>query len=149
MSFAEQVADQLAEELAGAMVALAGIAGPVEMAAWPAAMADAGRRLALSLCSDDDREAAAAAADVMAALWPHVDPEEVDRADWWRTPLGRAVARTAGQDDEQVSRSVAAAMLGVHPGTVAQMAARGNLDRHPDGGILRSSVLAKIHARGR
>ena len=29
-------------------------------------------------------------------------------------------------------------------GTVAQMVHRGTLDRHPDGGVLRSSVMARL-----
>jgi hypothetical protein len=37
-------------------------------------------------------------------------------------------------------------MLGVVRGTVSQMVARGTLDRHPDGGVLRSSVLARLAA---
>ena len=38
-------------------------------------------------------------------------------------------------------------MLGVHPGTVAQLVHRGTLDRHPDGGILRASVLQRLARR--
>lgn len=34
--------------------------------------------------------------------------------------------------------------LGVHPGTVAQWMHRGALDRHPDGGVLRASVLQRL-----
>lgn len=75
--------------------------------------------------------------DLAGVLWD-VDPEP----QWWRTPLGLAVARSVGRDDTvSVSRSVAAAMLNVHPGTVAQWAHRGKLGRHPDGGIQLASVL--------
>ena len=62
--------------------------------------------------------------------------------------LGRLCARSVDYgDSDSVTRSVAAAMLGVHPGTVAQLAHRGTLDRHPDGGITRASVLLRIATR--
>lgn len=90
---------------------------------------------------DDDRLAAETVVDVLSALG-EPDPE------WWQTPVGRLCARSLGHDDaEAVTRSMAAAMLGVHPGTVAQLVHRGTLERHPDGGIRRSSVLARIGAR--
>lgn len=60
----------------------------------------------------------------------------------------RVCARSLGRDDaEAITHSVAAAMLGVHPGTVAQLVHRGTLDRHPDGGILRASVLQRLARR--
>lgn len=94
---------------------------------------------------DDDRLAAQTCIDLMAALWPHGSPEDVGEAAWWSTALGRLCARSLGRDDaESVSQSVAAAMLGVTRGTVAQMVHRGTLDRHPDGGVLRASVLQRL-----
>lgn len=102
--------------------------------------------LAGQLCQDtDDRLAAQTCIDVMCTLWPHGAPEDVGRADWWRTPLGRMCARSLGRDDaEAVTHSVAAAMLGVTRGTIAQWVTRGTLDRHPDGGVLRASVLQRL-----
>ena len=97
----------------------------------------------------DDRLAAQTCIDVMAVMWPHAAPEDCGQADWWRTPLGRLCARSLGRDDaESVSHSVAAAMLGVTRSTVSTMVRRGTLDRHPDGGVLRASVLQRIHRLG-
>lgn len=97
---------------------------------------------------DDDRLAAQTCIDLMVALWPHASPEDVGEAAWWQTALGRLCARSLGRDDaESVSQSVAAAMLGVTRGTVAQLVARGTLDRHPDGGVLRASVLQRLSRR--
>lgn len=102
--------------------------------------------LAAQLVQDeDDRLAGQTVIDIMTTLWPHVSPEQAGMADWWRTPLGRACARSLGREDaESISQSVAAAMLGVTRGTIAQMVHRGTLDRHPDGGVLRSSVLQRL-----
>ncbi|MFD3592601.1 hypothetical protein ACFWU5_07705 [Nocardia sp. NPDC058640] len=84
--------------------------------------------------------------DLAGVAWP----DDVEPA-WWRTPVGRAVGRSVGMIDEadSVSQTVAAAMLGVAPGTVASMMSRGcDLDRHPDGGITRASVIARIQRLG-
>lgn len=107
------------------------------------------RVLAAQLVQDeDDRLAAQTVIDVMCALWPHGSPEIVGRADWWRTPLGRVCARSLGRDDaEAVTHSVAAAMLGVPRGSIGPMISRGHLDRHPDGGVLRASVLQRLADR--
>lgn len=94
---------------------------------------------------DDDQLAAEACLSVTGALWPRCAPEDCGLADWWRTPLGRLCARSLGRDDaEAVTHSVAAAMLGVTRGTIAQLVHRGTLDRHPDGGVLRASVLQRL-----
>lgn len=109
-----------------------------------AGLASAVRRLSDDLCSADDRLAAQAAVDIVNALWPHSAPCPDDPS-WWSTPLGRMVARSGGVDgSDAVTRSVAAAMLGVHPGTVARLVDRGTLDRHPDGGITRAAVFARL-----
>ena len=97
--------------------------------------------LAAQLGGDDDDIAAELVVDVLNLLWPGGDPDP----EWWRTPVGRLCARSLGTDDaDAVTRSVAAAMLGVHPGTIAQLVARGRLERHPDGGITRASVLMRL-----
>lgn len=90
---------------------------------------------------DDDRLAAETVIDLLPAIWGQADPDP----DWWRTPLGRLCARSLGRADaEAVTHSVAAAMLGVHRGTVSQLVHRRTLDRHPDGGITRASVLMRL-----
>lgn len=94
---------------------------------------------------DDDRLSAQTAVDIMCALWPNCQPEDADQADWWRTDLGRLLARALGRgDSESVTHAVAAAMLGVPRHNIGQMVARGQLDRHPDGGVVRSSVLQRL-----
>jgi hypothetical protein len=93
---------------------------------------------------DDDKTAADVGADLMATLWGHNDPPH----EWWCTPLGRLCARALDHDDsESVTQHVAAAMLGITRGSIAQMLHRGNLDRHPDGGVLRSSVIQRINKK--
>lgn len=101
--------------------------------------------LVAELCGDDDRLAAEACLSVMCVLWPHGCPEDIGQAEWWRTPVGRLCARSLGRDDaEAVTYSVAGAMLGLATGTVSSMVSRGNLDRHPDGGVVRASVLQRL-----
>jgi len=127
--------------------------GPGAIMALAAEIAEAANVLLAPLTELDPRATAeavaagdsAAASAVMAALWPHAAPEDVGRADWWQTPLGRVCARSLGRDDaESVTQEVAAAMLGLARTTVATMLARGTLDRHPDGGVLRASVLQRL-----
>src|SRR5690606_39520477 len=127
------------------------LAGPDEAIEWEQRMADRASSLALEICQvDDDEIAADAVAAIMAALWPHGDPEDVGEADWWRTPLGRVCARSLGRSDaEAVTFSVAAAMLGVHKGTVSQLVDRGKLDRHPDGEIGRAHVCTPVTRKAR
>lgn len=88
----------------------------------------------------DGDQADATASDVLALLWPDDPP-----LSWWRTPLGLLCAPTAAQEpDAGWSRAQAAQVLGVSPGTVAQLTARGTLDHTPDGRISRRSVLARL-----
>lgn len=138
-----QIADELDRALAGPVSSLMGM-DLGEMVRRR--LGERARMLAGQLSQDtDDRLAAETVIDLMGCLWPHMSPEECGQADWWRTPLGRLCARSLGRDDaEAVTRHVAAAMLGVSPGTVAQLVARGSLDRHPDGGITRASVMARL-----
>lgn len=78
--------------------------------------------------------------DLLALLWPDDPP-----LDWWRTPLGLLLAPTAAREDAPGwSRAEAATVLGVTPGTVAQLSARGTLDPAPGGGISRLSVLTRV-----
>lgn len=98
-----------------------------------------------NLAGDDAKLAGQTCADLMAALWPHGAPEQLGRPEWWTTPLGHLCARVLGPTDtESISHSVAAAMLDVHRGTVAQLVTRGTLDRHEDGGVSRASVLQRL-----
>lgn len=145
MSLRSEVEAQLRDELHQRAYPLGVLAGPDAALDWPAALEQRAGVLAAQLCQDeDDHLAAETVIDVMAALWPTGDPPP----EWWTTPLGRVVARSVGADDaEVVTHSVAAAMLGVTRGTIAQLVHRGKLDRHPDGGVLRSSILQRIAQR--
>lgn len=102
------------------------------------------RRLVGPLTSPDRHEAAQAVIDVMCALWAVGEPPAI----WWATPLGRVCARLlAASDREVVTHAEAAEMLGVARGTVSTLVSRGRLARHPDGGVCRSSVLARLGGR--
>lgn len=94
--------------------------------------------------SDDDNLRAEAAQSILWAVHGAGEPDE-----WWTTPLGEVCATSFGFDSMRVTWSVAASMLHVHPGTIAQMMKRGNtlLERHPDGGIVRGSVMREIVRR--
>ncbi len=135
-----QVATQLRDELDARVAPLAVLAGADASIEWPQALnAD---RLAFEIVqATDPRLSAQTSTDVMCALWPAEDPP----FDWWTTPLGRALAAAGAiPDTETVSRSEAAAMLGVSPGTVATLTTRGDLERAADGSILVTSVQSRI-----
>lgn len=100
-------------------------------------------RLAAELAAEDTGRQVAT--DVLFALWDDRDPDPA----WWRTPVGRLCARAVGdQSSETLTYQAAATILGVSIGTVRQLVHRGTLDRHPDGGILRSEVLARLTRLG-
>ena len=141
MSAVEEVRAQLAEEIGARSYALGALLGVDAMQAMSHSVEQRAPIWAAQLVQDDDdRLAAQTVIDVMAVLWPTEPP-----AEWWRTPLGRVCARSIGTDDaEAVTHAVAAAMLGVARGAVGVMVSRGNLDRHPDGGVVRASVLARL-----
>jgi hypothetical protein len=148
VSTQQELATQIGEELGAALYDPSAAVGDPDFLAYGEQMvASRAAMLAGQLLQEmDDRLSAQTAIDLMCGLWRHGAPEDHDPA-WWRTPLGRAIARSAGRDDaDAVSYSVAGAMLGVVRGTISQMVARGTLDRHPDGGVLRSSVLARLAA---
>lgn len=140
---ARQIRDELDRALCGPVGALCGLDLAdmirhriVERAEWIAAV----------LTGDDDHETAETVIDLLHAIHGSCDPDPA----WWSTPLGRACATSLGRDDsEAVSRSVAAAILGVTAGTVQQLVHRGTLDRHPDGGLTRASVLTHLVTRRR
>lgn len=100
---------------------------------------DARRRAVAQLSSDDEHLAAQTVIDCAGHLWP-LNPEP----EWWRTPLGRLVARSVGGESVPVTQAEAAAMLGVTRGTIAQLVSRGSLARHPDGGVDRAAVFARM-----
>lgn len=147
----EAVARQLQDELDRALVVPVGSVLGLDLADMLAERIQArSDLLAAQVCQDDDdRLAAQSVIDLMAVLWPRCSPEDVGEADWWRTPLGRMCARSLGRgDSDAVTYSIAAAMLGVARGTVSTLVSRGSLDRHPDGGVTRASVLLRLARLG-
>jgi hypothetical protein len=60
-------------------------------------------------------------------------------------PSARVVAHTPRTPRRRLHRP--AAMLGVSRGRVYQLIEAGKLDRHPDGGVLRSDILQRVAAR--
>lgn len=92
----------------------------------------------------DERRAVAAISRLIAALYPGDGPFDPP-AEWWRTPLGQAVVRRIGHPfAEAVSYPVAGAMLGITRQFVHNLAGRGKLERHPDGGVTVASVRARL-----
>jgi hypothetical protein len=135
-------AEQLADEIDVILSALGPLTGHLDLAASPARCA----RVCAELAQDDDPKLAAEAClTVICALWPTAAPEDCGQAEWWRSPLGLLCARSLGRDDlEVVTHSVAAEMLDVTRGTIGVLVHRGALERHPDGGVSRASVLARL-----
>lgn len=146
----DPVAEQLSKELTDRAWPLGDLLGPNVADYLVALVRAASQTLAAQLIQTEDSEVAAqTAADVIGVLWPDAPPERLDYAEWWRTPLGLACARSLGiyEVGGAVSHSAAATMLGVARGTVATLVHRGTLARHPTGGISRASVLARLARR--
>ena len=100
--------------------------------------------MAARLASGDDKLAGQTAIDLAALILPDDIPD-----DFWPTPLGRLIAKSVGHPGaEEVSYSVAAAMLGVSKTRVQQLAEGGKLERHPDGGITSVSVMLRLREGG-
>lgn len=138
-------AHQLANELDARLQAWAPLVGVGDVLELSRRLRAAAERTVAELAQDGgDRLAAEAALTVMSILYPEADPSP----EWWSTQLGRLVARSLGRDDAEAwSPTVAGAVLGVTKGTIDQLRHRGVLERHPDGGLTRSSVLAYLLAR--
>jgi len=105
------------------------------------------RRWADTMQNGDDRAATMTAARLIATLYPSdraFDPP----AEWWATPLGRAVALRAGHPwAESVSYATAGAMLGITRQGVHDLVRRGRLPRHPAGGVPSSAIRDRLRAR--
>lgn len=86
---------------------------------------DALQSAAKALSEDlEGEEGSRAAESVLGALWGRGEPT----AEWWRSPLGRAVG-LALVDDVPVTQQMAADILGVQRGTVGVLVKRGALDQ--------------------
>lgn len=98
---------------------------------------------AAQLLGPDRERATLTAARLVGVLFPGdglFDPP----ASWWRTALGRAVARTSAHPAAAVSFSTAGAMLGITRQGVHDLVKRGKLDRDPDGGVTTSSIRERL-----
>lgn len=136
-ALARQIADTLGDSIWRLSTLLGGDVADLLL---PRAEARA-QLMAAELRSGDDRLAAQTVIDLTALIWPDSDPP----AEWWRTPLGRAAAASVGREDtDAASYSVAAAILGVSKTRVQQLVATGKLERHPDGGITRTSIYLRL-----
>ncbi|MFK3983657.1 hypothetical protein ACI2K4_25160 [Micromonospora sp. NPDC050397] len=93
----------------------------------------------------DDRQAVGVIMRVVSTLYPGDGPFDPP-LDWWRGPLGRAVAWRVGHPTAPaVSYAVAGAMLGITRQGVHDLVSRGRLARHPDGGVVPGSVRDRLH----
>jgi hypothetical protein len=112
----------------------------------PSRADEVARRMAAAMEGDDDAAAVLAIARLIGALYPGDAPFDPP-ADWWRTPLGRVVARRMGHPGARaVSYSVAGAMLGVTKQGVHDLVRRGKLARDSDGGgVTVASVRARLN----
>lgn len=93
-------------------------------------------------------EAVHTLARLMATLYPD-DHAFAPPVEWWRTPLGQAVARRVGHPfAASVSYAMAGAMLGITRQGVHDLVRRGKLPRHPEGGVPVSAVRERLLATG-
>jgi hypothetical protein len=99
------------------------------------------------LLGPDDDAARTTAIRLVSTLFPADEPF-TPPAEWWTTPFGRAVLLRAGHPNaEAVSFTVAAAMLGISRQGVHDLARRGKVQPHPDGGVTVDSVRARLKER--
>jgi len=99
------------------------------------------------LLGPDDDAARMTAIRLISTLFPSDEPFNPP-TDWWGTPFGRAVLLRAGHPNaEAVSFTVAAAMLGISRQGVHDLARRGKVQPHPDGGVTVDSVQARLKER--
>ncbi|UCM87179.1 hypothetical protein [Streptomyces marincola] len=100
---------------------------------------------AAQLLGADRKRATATAARLIGALFPGDAPFDPP-ASWWRTALGRAVARATGHPSAAaVSYSTAGAILGITRQGVHDLVKRGKLARDSGGGVTTSSIRDRLN----
>ncbi|MFG1946351.1 hypothetical protein [Nonomuraea sp. NPDC048826] len=103
---------------------------------------------AADLLGPDRRRAVHTGARLVAVLYPG-DAAFDPPPEWWRTPLGRAIARRVGHPAaDRVPYAVAGAMLGITRQGVHDLVRRGKLRQHPDGGVTTRSVRERLDPGG-
>ncbi|HJP76657.1 MAG TPA: hypothetical protein VJ914_20475 [Pseudonocardiaceae bacterium] len=94
----------------------------------------------------DDDHAIGTIVRLNATLYPSDGPFDPP-VDWWRTPMGQVVALRVGHPTATaVSYPIAGAMLGITRQGVHDLITRGKLARHPDGGVLPTSIRDRLRA---
>lgn len=94
----------------------------------------------------DDDHAISTIIRLNATLYPSDEPFDPP-LDWWRTPMGQVVALRVGHPTATaVSYPIAGAMLGITRQGVHDLITRGKLARHPDGGVLPTSIRDRLRA---
>ncbi|SCF34899.1 hypothetical protein GA0074695_5902 [Micromonospora viridifaciens] len=113
-----------------------------------AAVRDRARSWAAIMIEGDDQAAYGVIVRAISTLYPGDGPFDPP-LDWWRSPLGQIVARRVGHPTaESVSYAVAGAMLGITRQGVHDLASRGKLARHPQGGVLTAAVRDRLLQEG-
>ncbi|MGC4815505.1 hypothetical protein ACLQ29_33835 [Micromonospora sp. DT228] len=103
---------------------------------------------ATTMVGGDEQAAYGVIVRAISTLYPGDGPFNPP-LDWWRTPLGQVVARRVGHPTaESVSYAVAGAMLGITRQGVHDLASRGKLARHPEGGVLSAAVRDRLLRQG-
>lgn len=106
------------------------------------------RSWASTIVGGDDRAAVGVISRAISTLYPGDGPFDPP-VDWWRSPLGQAVARRVGHPTaESVPYSVAGAMLGITRQGVHDLVSRDKLARHPEGGVCSASVRDRLLRQG-
>lgn len=112
---------------------------------WASRARQQAEHLAQLLTTADDHATAELVRSLASLEWGDESPPTTE---WWRTPLGRAAARSLSIDPgiaaESVSAIIAGEMLDISRQRVMQLIEAGKLERHPEGGVTRSSVLARL-----
>ncbi|MEU2612997.1 hypothetical protein ABZ570_15665 [Micromonospora sp. NPDC007271] len=106
------------------------------------------RSWASAMIDGDDQTAYGVIVRAISTLYPGDGPFDPP-LDWWRSPLGRIVARRVGHPTaESVSYAVAGAILGITRQGVHDLASRGKLARHPQGGVRSAAVRDRLLQEG-
>lgn len=151
MSLGQELTDQIADLLGDRALLLGALMGDEETATrWASHARAQGAHLAglLGTAGTADAHAVAELVRSLVSLeWGEESPPSVD---WWRSPLGRAAAGSMSADPviaaERMSAIIAADMLGISRQRVMQLLKTGKLEPHPEGGVTRASVLARLAA---